>query len=127
MSHFTTMRTRIVSKLHLKKALLDLGFQVDEGDVEVRGFLGNRTRVEIRVPTGNPGYDIGFRERDGTFEMVADWWGIKDTSEEAFLAPVMQRYAYHVAKDQLAHQGFELVAEETQADRTIHLTVRRMA
>lgn len=126
MSHFTTVKTQIVNKEQLKKALVDLQLSYQEGDVEIRGFGGNRMRVEIRVPTRNPGYDLGFRKQGESYELVADWWGIKDIKQEEFLKNLTQRYAYHVVKDQLEAQNFSLVTEEVQADRTIHITVRRM-
>jgi homospermidine synthase len=126
MSHFTTIKTQIVASEPLKKALVDLGLAGEEGTVEIRGYGGNRTRVDIRVPTRNPGYDIGFRKQGDAYELVADWWGIKDIKQDEFLQRLTQRYAYHVAKDQLEAQDFTVVEEEVQADNTIHITVRRM-
>ena len=126
MSHFTTVKTQIISEAQLKKALADLNLSYEEGAVEIRGYGGNRTRVDIRVPTRNPGYDLGFRKQGEVYELVADWWGIKDIQQDAFLRRLTQRYAYHVAKDQLEAQDFTVVEEEVQADNTIHLTVRRM-
>ena len=126
MSHFTTVKTQIVSAAQLKKALADLNLSYEEGAVEIRGYGGNRTRVDIRVPTRNPGYDLGFRKQGEVYELIADWWGMKDIQPDAFLRRLMQRYAYHVAKDQLEAQDFTVVEEEVLADNTIHITVRRM-
>jgi hypothetical protein len=126
MSHFTTIKTQIVAQEPLKKALADLGLACEEGAVEIRGYGGNRTRVDIRVPTSNAGYDLGFRKQGETYELIADWWGIKDLKQDTFLQRLTQRYAYHVAKEQLAAQDFTVVEEEVQADNTIHLVVRRM-
>ena len=126
MSHFTTIQTQVVVKEQLKKALDDLNLTYEEGEVEIRGYGGQRTRVEIRVPTRNPGYDLGFRKQGDVYELVADWWGIKDIQQEVFLNRLTQRYAYHVAKDRLEAQEFTIVEEEVQADQTIHITVRRM-
>jgi len=127
MSHFTTIKTQIVVKEYLKKALDDLGMRYEEGTVEVRGFGGNRTRVEIKVPTRNAGYDLGFRKQGQTYELVADWYGIHDINQQDFLNRLTQRYAYHVTKEQLEQQDFTVVQEEVQQDQTIHITVRRMA
>lgn len=81
MSHFTKMRTTLTDGDVLERSLRDLGHQVERGQVSVRGYRGQRTPVEMRVPTKSSGYDIGFR-RDGAsaYEMVADWWGIKETT-----------------------------------------------
>ena len=126
MSHFTTVKTQIVAKEPLKQALTDLGLSYEEGSVEIRGYGGNRTRVDLRVPTRNPGYDLGFRKQGDAYELVADWWGIKDLKQDTFLQRLTQRYAYHVVKEQLQTQDFTVVEEEVQADNTIHIVVRRM-
>ncbi len=127
MSHFTTVRTQLMVLQYILKALDDLGMRYETGDVEIRGYGGNRTRVEVRIPTSNPGYDMGFRKQGENYELVADWWGIKDVKQDDFLQRLTQRYAYHVVKDQLEEQDFTLVEEEVHQDKTIHLTVRRMA
>ncbi len=126
MSHFTTLKTQIVSKDYLKEALEDLNILFQEGDLEIRGYEGSCTPVEIRISTANPDYDLGFRKSGDTYELVADWYGIEDINQQEFLGRVTQRYAYRVAMDQLAQQHFTVVEEEIRADNTIHITVRRM-
>ena len=126
MSHFTTVKTSIVSKEHLKKALADLKMAFQEGQLTVRGYGGKTTGVEIKVPTRNEGYDLGFRKQGGTYELVADWWGIKDIKQDELVQKLNQRYAYHVAKEQLESQDFTIVEETVEQDQTIHIQVRRM-
>jgi hypothetical protein len=126
MSHFTTIKTRIIDKEHLKSALTDLKYHWEEGDVEVRGYQENKTKAEIKINTGNPGYDIGFRKNNNNYELIADWWGIKNINQEEFIQQVNQRYAYHVVKEQLTEQDFTFVEEEVKEDNTIHISVRRM-
>ncbi len=125
-SHFTTLKTRIVSMDYLKQALEDLGIQYQEGEVEIRGYQGIRTPVELCIATSNPEYQIGFRKTDDTYELVADWYGIEDLTREEFLGRVTQKYSYLVAKDLLEQQDFTVVEEEVDADHTIRLTLRRM-
>jgi hypothetical protein len=126
MSHFTTLKTRIVSREHLKRALRDLQITYEEGQLEIRGYEGVGTPVEIRIPTSNPEYQMGFRQQGDTYELVADWYGIKDINQTEFVGRVTQRYAYLVAKEQLQQQDFTVIEEEVQADNTIRITVRRM-
>ncbi len=126
MSHFTTLKTRIVSKDHLEQALKDLEIEFEEGDLEIRGYQGIRTRVHIRIPTANPEYQIGFCKQADGYHLVADWYGISDIEQEAFLGLISQRYAYLVAKEQLESQDFAVVEEEVLPDKTIRFTVRRM-
>ncbi|MBI3946290.1 MAG: DUF1257 domain-containing protein [Armatimonadetes bacterium] len=127
MSHFTRIKTQMVEKEPLMRALRDLGYAPEEGAVTVRGWGGRRAGVEIRVPTGRLGYDIGFRKVGGAYECVADWWGVRGIRQDRFLQQVTQRYAYHAAREKLEAQGFTLAAEETTADGRIHLVLRRMA
>ena len=127
MSHFTSVKTQIVEQQHLKSALQDLGHHVEEGIVEIRGYGGNRTRVDLKISTSNRGYDIGFRKAGDFFECVADWWGIRSIKKEQFLQQVTQRYAYRAARAKLEEQGFALVTEETEPGERIHLVLRRVA
>lgn len=126
MSHFTTLKTRIVSREHLKQALHDLEIQYEEGELEIRGYQGIRTAVDIKIPSANVDYDLGFRKSGETYELVADWYGLPDLDRREFLGRIAQRYAYLVAKEQLESQDFTVVEEEVLSDNTIHITVRRM-
>ena len=125
MSHFTTIKTKIVEKEYLKQALSELGHNYQEGNVKIRVYQGIQAPVAIKILTKNTGYDIGFRQSDNAYEIIADWWGIKDVKQDRFLQQVSQRYAYHAAKAKLEERGFSLVSEETQEGERIHLVLRR--
>jgi len=127
MSHFTQLQTRMVDPDYLMAACRDLGFQCERGQLEIRGYQGARMAVEIRMPTASAGYDIGFRKRDDSYDMVADWWGIKDIKQETLLGQLTQRYAYHATRAQLAQQGFDLISETRESDGRLHLVLRRFA
>jgi len=106
-------------------ALQDLGYEVNEGKVQIRGYEGQETEVDIMIPTKNRGYDLGFKKEGDAYELVADWYGIQDIKPESFLKHVQQKYAYHAVKERMEEQGFELVEEENEEDNTIHMTLRR--
>lgn len=135
MSHYTTLQTQMVSVPHLVRALADLGFpavEVHETPQTLYGFLGERrdqgAEVIIRREhLGSASNDIGFlRGQDGVFTaIVSDYDRIRH--DQAWLGRLMQRYAYHVAMDMLAEQGFSVVEEQTAEDRSVHIVVRRMA
>ena len=127
MSHFTSVKTEMVEKRFLLKALRDLGYSFEEGQVEIRGFRGSQTPVEIKVPTPQSDYEIGFKKSHGAYEIVADWWGIKAIQQEDFQRQLLQRYAYHAARAKLEAQGFDLVQETVEKDGQIRLVLRRMA
>lgn len=126
MSHFTRIKTQMVERDYLVKALEDLGYRCQVGDVQVGGFFGERTTAEIKVRASIVGGEIGFRKTRDSYEMVADWWRI-GLKRDQFLRQLTQRYAYHAARAKLEKQGFSLVSEETQKDGRIHLVLRRMS
>ncbi len=127
MSQFITIRTRFTSLAFLKQALDDLGLPWEEGDLSIRGFMGQRTPAQLRVPTRNKGYHIGFRQVGREFEMVADWNGISEHAPEPLLHALSRRYAYHAAVATLQARDFSLVQEEVGPDQQIHLVLRRQA
>jgi hypothetical protein len=126
MSHFTTVKTQMVEKEYLRGALEDLGYAVQEGEVDIRGFGGNRTRVELKIDSGSPGYDIGFRQAGQAYELVADWWGIHTVDRAQLVQQTTQRYAYRATMARLAEQGFSLAREEVDQANRIHLVLRRL-
>ena len=126
MSHFTSIKTRMTEKVHLLKALEDLGHSPQDGLVEIRGYMGNRTAVEIKIATENPEYDIGFRKVGGAYQCVADWYGLREFNQQKFIEKLTQRYAYHAARAKLEAQGFTLASEQVHEDGRIHLVLRRV-
>lgn len=125
MSHITRITTRLVQPEYIRRALRDLNMPVIEGKATVSGDDG-QVPVEIGTRTAS-GRDIGFRFNGKTYDVVADWYYISETSSEPFVRKVSQRYAYHAATEMMARQGFDLVAEERANDGAIRLTLRRIA
>ncbi len=125
MSHFTRLQTRITDKDLLKKALQDMKLKYIEGDVEIKGYGGQKARVELKVRVA--GHDVGFINTGGVYEAVADWMTATGLNRDEFLRNLHQRYAYHAAKNRLEEQGFSLVSEDIQEDGGIRLVLRRMA
>jgi hypothetical protein len=128
MSHFSRIKTQMVEKEYLLQALKDAGYSYEEGDnLKIRGYGGNQTQVEIKVPTKFLSYDIGFRKNGSAYECIADWWGVRGINHQKFMQQITQRYAYHATRAKLEAQGFSLVSEEVQEGNRIHLRLRRMA
>ncbi len=100
MSHFTTVRTQMVEADYLLAALKDLGYTPEQAG-PIRGFAGSSTAGEFKITTGSRGYDIGFRNSGDRYEIVADWWGIRDVNQDDFVRRLTQRYAYHAARAKL--------------------------
>ena len=133
MSHLTRIKTRLVEREYLLKALKELGYTPEMASsttesLFVHGLAGERARAEIKVKISRLGREVGFRKSgDGTYEIVVDWWGSGLGLREDFLQKVTQRYAYHAALAKLEEQGFTLSSEEIQQNGQIHLTLRRVA
>lgn len=125
MSHFTRIKTQIAVLEYLKQALTDLNYEFQEGHLTVRGFGGNKTAVDLMIQT--KGYPIGFKRSGATYELVADWWGVRGVNQKQFMQAVMQRYAYHATLGELRTQGFDLVSEQAEEKGQLHLVMRRMA
>ncbi|HIE53158.1 MAG TPA: DUF1257 domain-containing protein [Armatimonadetes bacterium] len=123
MSHFTKIETQIRNLTMLRRALDDLGYEYEVGEVKVRGFGGQTTLADLVIRQPN-GYDIGFRWANGQYEMVADLWGLR-VDREKFLHALTQRYAYHTIRAEAEAQGFAVVEEGIQPDGSIKLRVER--
>jgi hypothetical protein len=125
MSHFTTIRTRLMEASHLLQALADLGHAVQDGPVWVKGYGRTRTKVAFKISSANPSYEIGFRPGSSGYELVADWWGIRSLNRDDFVRQLNHRYAWHAAQEALTAEGFVLVEEDQRSDGTLHLVMRR--
>ncbi len=125
MSHFSRLKTQMVEKEFLLKAITDLGYTYKEGELILKGFGDQNVPVEITIPL-RFSYDIGFRKNQDTYEIVADWWGVHGVKRQEFTRKLFQRYAYHAARARLEEQGFTLVSEETESKGQIRLVLRRM-
>ena len=125
MSHFSRIKTQIVEKDFLIKALKDLGFTVEEGDLKVKGFGGQKVAVQV-IATQRFSYPIGFRKNQNSYEIIADWYGVRGSKRAKFKNELMQRYAYHATRSKLEEQGFSLISEEVEEKGQIRIVLRRM-
>ncbi|MEN9224338.1 MAG: DUF1257 domain-containing protein [Thermostichus sp. HHBFW_bins_43] len=122
MSHFTTLQVQIKEADLLEETLRELGYTV-EREASLRGYLWNRTRADFVIRQKN-GFDIGFRRNGEHYELVADLWGA-GIDQQAFLQPILQRYAHKQLLRSARQQGFAIEAEEQLEDGTIRVVVGR--
>ncbi len=131
MSHFTKCELKMTNLAAIKAALADLTleFQAAEENqqVTVRGYRGDTLKAAIKVDMGQ--YDIGvIANEHGTYDLVADWWGVETTkgvSEAAFKDQLSQRYQYHNVKMACEDKGWALEEEVNEEDGSIRLVVRK--
>lgn len=130
MSHYSRVRTQFRHREALIACLKNLGYDVETGTA-IRGHHGEH-EVDIAVRKAK-GYGVGFvRGPDGTYDMVADWWGVgganerKITKELAEQAGAIQKeYAKKMVLTQAALDGFKVVSETEEQDGTLRIVVRR--
>ncbi|GAP10651.1 hypothetical protein BECAL_01826 [Bellilinea caldifistulae] len=125
MSHISKFKTEWVDAEILLLALRDLGYPVEQGELKITSLGGEQADVEIKVRPPLSA-EIGFRRRQGKFEIVADWFSVMGVKRTSLVRRINQRYAYHAARQKLEEQGFYLVEEKDEAGK-IHLLLRRMA
>ena len=127
MSHFSTVKTQLRKKEPLLQALIDLGYQPQEGEKLVRGFRGQTATAEVAVKMTKGG-DIGFRWNSSTqvYELVTDLdlWKEK-VPIERFLSQLTQRYAFNTVLTATKEEGFEVAQEQRNLDGSIELVVTR--
>ncbi len=129
MSHFTKVATKINDLVALKKALDQLGWKYthNEQGVTVRGYRGQTLSAELSIDMGK--YDIGVvNTEDGTYELVADWWGVETTKglkEEEVAKEINSKYAYQRVLAAVEEQGYTIDTNAVQADGTIKLGVSK--
>jgi Protein of unknown function (DUF1257) len=120
MSHFTTIELQIKDGKILEEVLRECGYQI-ENNTEVRGYQGNTTRAEYVLRQAN-GYDIGFRLKGETYQVVSDWWGAK-IDRQAFLDTINQKYAHKMLLRSVKEQGFTIEEEQQRDDGTLRVVV----
>jgi hypothetical protein len=136
-SHFTTLKTQITDAECLRRALADRGFptvEVHATPQHLYGFQGDvrPETAEVIIRRQHVGFasnDIGFKRRaDGTFDAIVSSYDRSGSSglSHGWIDRLSQRYAYHVALQKLAEQGFALAQEETTASGQVRLVLRRM-
>jgi hypothetical protein len=133
MSHYTTVKTKLVDQAALIAAL-----QHEFAEIEVHdqpqaliGYQGDvrpqRAHVIVRRTfISGVSNDIGFvRQEDGTYQAIISEFDERNGYGTAWLQRLTQRYSYHCAVSQLEQQGYTL-AEEHVESGTIRLTMRRV-
>lgn len=131
MSHFTRVKTRIMDLECLELALMELDYRVIH-EARIRGWQNQQkpARLVAQFPGPLCDYDIGFvlNPKLQTYDMVADWWAIKERighDQDALSEQIMQRYAYQKVVKEVKARGFMISEQKQDADQSIRLVVRK--
>lgn len=125
MSHFTRVRTRFVDGTVLRSALAEMGHEVRPAGQGIRGFMGQRTGAEFKIRPDRGKYEIGFVNSPGGYEVVADWYGIRGTTETRFVQQLKQKYALVSTVSTLRERGFEVDSSSTEESGDVRVVLRR--
>lgn len=60
-----------------------------------------------------------------TYELIADWFGIKEFTAEELLGKIAQHYSYMVVTEKLAERGFEITSQDIDSQNQIRITLKR--
>ena len=129
MSHFTKVQTQINDLVALKKALDQLGWKWthDEAGVTVRGWRGATMKAEMSIDMGK--YDVAVvKAENGSYELVADWWGIETTrgiTEQEVAKEINAKYAYQKVVAAVEEAGYTIDENSVQKDGTVKLNVSK--
>ncbi len=107
MSHFSTLRTKIVDAEILKTSLKDLGINI-KTDANVRGYNGQQVRCDI-VAILEGEYDLGWSlNSDGTYDLIADLWGVaKKHNQTELINSINQKYAVNKTLSDVKQRGLQ--------------------
>ena len=122
MSHFATVTTQIKSKEDVIACLKKLGYTILE-KTQVKGYTGN-VHVDFAVASPGGGYEIGFRLNKGSYEICADWWGVRGLTEKQFRSSLLVEYADLKTRRYAKRKGFTLKEEKVAEGRQLVLTNR---
>ena len=125
MSHFTKVITKIFDKEILISTLKQLKYSVFEGKLKITGYEGQKRNIDILVKLKGS-YDIGFaRNNDGSFSIIADWWGVTKVKKEEFTRMVNQNYSLNMIRREMKKKGYKIVKQTNLEDKSIKVVVRK--
>ncbi len=126
MSHFTKLKTKILDKNCLLKALRNLNYVFEENST-IRGY-NRRTRKGNVVIKTNGEYDIGFvrKSNELPFQILADWYGAAQAvgcSRKDFMNKVQKEYATTKVLHELRKKGYRIKSRSISNTGEIKLLV----
>lgn len=128
MSHITAVKTEITDLDAAEEALRDLGFDTAR-NAFIQVWMGRSVHVDLAACRVGNKWAIGLeKSSDGTYNIVADWayvWEFANIPREKFTKSFLQRYAYVKVKKLLDEQGFRVVTEEVDEQKSIRLEVTK--
>ncbi len=127
MSHFSTIKTKLKDSGLLVKALMNLGYTINQEEKFVKGYRGKFTAVDISMIL--PGEtQVGFKWDNNlnSYELVTDLdlWKY-EVPVERFISKITQMYAYQTIISKTKEDGYQIVEEKKANDGSIQLVLTK--
>ncbi|MFX1538551.1 MAG: DUF1257 domain-containing protein [Promethearchaeota archaeon] len=105
----------MIDKECLVKTLKNLNYNVLENS-NIKGYGGRTRKGDVVIKT-HGSYDIGFIKstRDGSFEIVADWYGAANAigkNQADFLKEVQKEYTVTKVLQEIRKKGYRLKSRQ---------------
>ena len=127
MSHFSTIKTQLKEAEPLAKALIQLGYLINQENKFVKGFNGQHTEVDISIDLPRD-TKVGFKfnKNSNSYELVTDLdlWKF-ELPVERFISKVTQMYAYQTIISKTENDGYKLIEEKNKNDGSIELVLTK--
>lgn len=124
MSHFTKVQIKIYNREALEDILKEMCYTISNKKTLI-GYRGAKSEVDFQIELANS-YNIGFKKVDDHYEIVADWYGVKNINSAIFLRELKQKYALKIIKTELNKgnlRKYRIVSQDKKGN-TIKLVLR---
>lgn len=121
MSHFTSLsKVDVVDKQAFIKAAKELGFTEVILNGKMNGYQGNKMDADVVVRKKGCPYDIGLVKKGKKFDVISDWWGVRQHSVPDIESRISQLTTKHTVVNKYAKLGF---LAKTTTDKQGNLVV----
>ena len=126
MSHFTKIKTKLTDINTLERSLKrSLQWETKRNSI-VRGYQDNTINAELVSINPHSSYDVGFIKNDNAYELVTDFYGLKNYyTQENLLRLITQNYSLSVIEDEAMENNFIIGVPEYEKDGSIRLVLSR--
>ena len=127
MSHFSTIKTQLREAEHLIRAIIGLGYSINQEEKFIKGYRGKFTAVDLslNLPSDTK---VGFKwnSNSNAYELVTDLdlWKF-DIPVERFISKVTQMYAYQTIISKTKDDGYQIVEQNNKNDGSIELVLTK--
>jgi hypothetical protein len=131
MSHYTTVKTKLIAVEIIKQALEEMGFSIKCGDnLPLYNYMGNKSSetadiVISRKQLNSVSNDIGLKKVGGSYEIIISDYDSAALKTKNFVKELHQKYAYLHVKKELARTSFTVMKEYVHEDGTIQIVAER--